>query len=172
MREPLDDESIAELRAACEEEIAAALAVREIPPEDFDWKCEESQRATRAFAARHKATHPVKMLRLLERLHDAEEDVPCRGGPDIVTDRWWVGHCKEIADHIEYITEDQFGPMTAAQVEQVLIGAEYMRPRVVYAEQHRRLGEFLLELEAELGPVDPALLDEAQAFLGQRKAIK
>jgi hypothetical protein len=72
-REPLDDESIAELRAVCEEEMAAALAVKAIPPQDFDWRCEESERATKAFAARHRATHPVKILRLLERLDRAEE---------------------------------------------------------------------------------------------------
>lgn len=73
-REPLDDESIAELRAVCEEEIAAARAGYEIPQEKFDWQGPESQRSMRAFAARHKATHPVKILRLLARLDAAEEE--------------------------------------------------------------------------------------------------
>lgn len=75
-----------------------------------------------------------------------------------MAERWWVGHCQEIADYIALLCNNPHLDVTGAQVEQVLLAAEYVKPRVIQERQEERLRNFLQELENELGPVDQGLV--------------
>jgi hypothetical protein len=74
-RQPLDDASIYELRRCCTEEIELARLLKTF--EDNVGSDEEKEVVDawiHAHGDRMRATHPVKMLRLLERLDRAEEE--------------------------------------------------------------------------------------------------